>query len=159
MIYGHLTTFTKQELDSLHPVLGKALLRLAETDLKALAAGKYEWDGDRLFLLIQEMETAPKSDKKLESHLRYVDIQYLIDGEEETIGYVRRSERHIVSEDLLETKDIAFYEDTEEEMALILKPGMFTIFFPSDLHRPGVRRLEPASIKKAVVKVSLALLD
>ncbi|MGF7047710.1 YhcH/YjgK/YiaL family protein [Paenibacillus sp. DS2015] len=144
-----------QELDTLHPLLQKALLKLSQTDLKGLLPGRYDWDGDQMFILIQEMETEPKVDKKLESHLKYVDIHYLIDGDEEVIGYARQSERHVICHNEWVTKDYALYEDVEEEMDLIIKPGMFAIFLPSDLHRPGVyRSSKPAMIKKAVVKVS-----
>jgi YhcH/YjgK/YiaL family protein len=157
MIFGDSSKLATREFDILHPVLREALLRLERTDLKPLAPGKYEWDGDRMFLLIQEMETAPKADKKLESHVRYIDIQYLIEGEE-VIGYARQSADHIVCHDELETKDFALYEDPEEEMDLLLKPGTFAVFFPADLHRPGVVRSVPGKIKKAVVKISCDLL-
>ncbi|QMV42459.1 YhcH/YjgK/YiaL family protein [Cohnella cholangitidis] len=157
MIFGDSSKLATREFEIVHPVLREALLRLERTDLKALAPGKYEWDGDRVFLLIQELETAPKTDKKLESHERYVDIQYLIDGEE-VIGYARRSSDHIVCQDELESKDFALYEDPAVEMDLLLKPGMFAVFFPADLHRPGVSGIVPGKIKKAVVKISCDLL-
>lgn len=157
MLFGDLAKIGTQEFDIVHPVLREALQRLERTNLKALSSGKYDWDDERMFLLIQEMDTAPKASKKLESHVRYIDIQCLIEGEE-VIGYARHSSEHIICQDELETKDFALYEDPVEEMDLVLNPGMFAIFFPSDLHRPGVSRSEDVPIKKAVVKISCDLL-
>ncbi|MFC4307093.1 YhcH/YjgK/YiaL family protein [Cohnella boryungensis] len=157
MIFGDRGMLTAGELRALHPVLREALLKLAGTDLQALSPGKHEWDGERVFLLLQEMETAPKAEKKLESHRRYLDIQWLIEGEER-IGYTRKSASHAVCEDELANKDYALYDDPADEMELTMKPGTFAIFFPEDLHRPGVCGEAPARIKKAVVKVDLELL-
>lgn len=159
MIHGDLTTTIGQENTVLHPVLQRALHHLYKMDLAGAAPGKYELDGEDMFVLIQQFDTAPKSVKKLEAHLQYIDIQYLISGEEEQIGYARLADWHVIAQDELASSDYALYEDTEDEIDLLLKPGMYAIFFPADLHRPGVCKLQPASIKKAVVKIRAALLQ
>ncbi|MEC0245287.1 YhcH/YjgK/YiaL family protein [Paenibacillus chitinolyticus] len=49
-----------------------------------------------------------------------------------------------------------------EEERLRLTPGMYAVFFPEDIDRPGLRSEdgEPASpIRKAVFKISTALFD
>jgi len=158
MIWGDIGSEEAGEWSALHPVLGEALRRLRHTDLKALDPGKYEWDGDRMFLLVQRPQTAPKADRRPESHRRYADIQLLIEGRE-WIGCARRTDRSVVIEDELETNDYALYEDPEDEIGLAMRPGSFAIFFPSDLHRPCVCVDAPESIKKAVVKIDLTLLD
>ncbi|MFC5700140.1 YhcH/YjgK/YiaL family protein [Cohnella faecalis] len=158
MIFGDTGMTKTGEFGALHPVLRDALLRLERTDLKGMEPGKYEWDGDRLFLLVQESVTAPKTAKKPESHRRYVDIQLLIEGEE-WIGYARKSVSHLSCEDELDAKDYALYEDPEDEIGLILRPGKFAIFFPDELHRPCVCLEAPVRIKKAVVKIDLILLE
>ena len=38
---------------------------------------------------------------------------------------------------------------------LKVEEGMFTIFFPEDLHRPGVKLDQIAKVKKVVVKVKI----
>ncbi|MFC4601113.1 YhcH/YjgK/YiaL family protein [Cohnella hongkongensis] len=157
MIWGDIGSREATEWSAFHPVLRAALDRLRQTDLQALDPGKYEWDGERMFLLIQEPQTAPKAERKPEAHRRYADIQLLIEGRE-WIGCARRTDRSAVVEDELETKDYALYEDPEDEIGLVMSPGSFAIFFPSDLHRPCVCVGAPESIKKAVVKIDLALL-
>jgi YhcH/YjgK/YiaL family protein len=38
---------------------------------------------------------------------------------------------------------------------LRVEEGMFTIFFPEDLHRPSVKAGEISKVKKVVVKVKI----
>ncbi|NOS84135.1 MAG: YhcH/YjgK/YiaL family protein, partial [Ignavibacteria bacterium] len=39
--------------------------------------------------------------------------------------------------------------------SIILDEGMFAVFFPDDIHQPGLMIDEPMKVKKAVVKVRL----
>ena len=45
------------------------------------------------------------------------------------------------------------YAAAEDEIQLPMKPGMFAVFFPEDIHRPGMGA--PGRIKKAVVKIKV----
>ncbi|MBW7475436.1 YhcH/YjgK/YiaL family protein [Paenibacillus oenotherae] len=159
MIYGDLTTTIGQENHLLHPVLQQALRHLHKMDLAAAAPGKYALQGDDMFVLIQQFDTAPKATKRLEAHRQYIDIQYLISGEEELIGYARLANWHAIVEDQLADNDYALYADTSDEIDLLLKPGMYAVFCPNDLHRPGISRSGSATIKKAVVKIKTSLLQ
>jgi biofilm protein TabA len=131
---------------------------LRNNDLDKLSAGKYEIDGEDIYLLIQETDTALRSERKLESHVKYIDIQYLVKGEE-IIGFIRKSENDIYLENELSNpaKDFAIYKEREGETELLLKQGMFAVFFPNDLHRPRCSRTNGSPIKKAVVKVNTSL--
>jgi len=42
--------------------------------------GRYEIDGDDLFLLVQHYDSVPAENKKWETHRRYIDIQYIESG-------------------------------------------------------------------------------
>ena len=64
----------------------KALDYLENEDLKSLTTGKYELDGDNLFVLIQEYEGKQVENGKCEAHKNYIDIQYIIEGCER-MGY------------------------------------------------------------------------
>jgi YhcH/YjgK/YiaL family protein len=125
---------------------------LRETDLAGLEKGRYSLDGTDLFTIIDEYVTKDKSDTRLEAHRKYADIQYIISGEEmmgivplgktyETVSYV-------------DEKDIVFLESTDEKL-LHATPGTYFIFFPDDAHRPGIKVVENAPAKKAVIKVRI----
>ncbi|NOU85353.1 YhcH/YjgK/YiaL family protein [Paenibacillus sp. LMG 31460] len=50
--------------------------------------------------------------------------------------------------------DIAFYDfSIEEESVIYLKPGMFVVIFPTDVHRPCCCAAESTRIKKIVIKI------
>ena len=64
----------------------KAFDYIRSTDLKNLQQGKYEIEGKNIFAMISEYQTKPESEGKLEAHKKYIDVQYVISGEER-MGY------------------------------------------------------------------------
>jgi biofilm protein TabA len=147
-----------QEKEVFSPAIQKGVDYLRNTDVQHMEPGKYEIDGEDMFVLIQEVETRVKSERQFESHIKYVDIQYVISGEEEIIGFARQHDGQVIAVNEFDTKDIALYDQVEGDMDLHLKPGMFAIFFPSDLHRPICSTTGNTKIKKAVIKINKALL-
>lgn len=131
-------------------LLGKGLDFLAKTDLAKLPLGRVEIDGDRLFALVQEYETAERAAKKPESHAKYSDIQVVVSGEE-VVGYAPLAGQ-TPTENLFADKDVAFYATPADETDLVLTSGAFAVFFPSDIHRPGVTRKTATKVRKIVVK-------
>ena len=137
-------------------VLNQAIEYIKSQDLSALPAGKYPIEGDLMFALIQEPLTGHTP--YLEAHETYIDLQYLIAGEER-IGVYRPLKVLEVIGNSLATKDVILYKHDEKETDIILQPGMFAVFFPSDLHRPCCNVGEEMKIKKVVVKIHKQLLE
>ncbi len=156
MIFGKLDDLSKDRT-----YLAKALLKgldyLEKTDFSKLAAGKYEIEGSSVFALVQEYQTAPKTDKKAEAHGKYIDIQYIDEGKE-VIGFAPANEGNEVKENLLEQKDAIFYATVQGEMDLILTKGMYAIFFPNEVHRPGCNFESGGPVRKVVLKIAMNLL-
>ncbi len=128
----------------------KAFTFLQETDLTTLAPGKHEIDGEDVFALILEYETKEQAACKLESHFRYIDLQYIISGTE-YMGLCQLADQKPVVESRKD--DYAFYES--EVSLMRFEPGMFAIFFPEDLHMTSIQADAPSVLKKVVVKVKL----
>ena len=63
-----------------------------------------------------------------------------------------------VAQELLSERDIIFYEDMENEMDLIMKPGNFALFFPEDVSSAGSAYQKACGIRKVVVKVNSEIL-
>lgn len=156
MIFGHISTLEK-DASHLHKSLVKGLAYLTKTDLAALAKGKYEIEGKDIYVAINEYQTQPREERRAEAHADYIDIQYIISGEE-MIAYSLLSKDNEVLSDELAAKDAIFYKTVEQETDLVLTEGMYAIFFPWDVHRPNCALKEAASVKKAVVKVKMSLL-
>ena len=121
---------------------------LRTTDLDSLPSGKHDIEGDTIFALVQEYQTKPLEDCKLESHKKYIDIQYVIRGEE-MMGITTQNNQKII--EVNEGKDYTFYEGTTS--LVLVSKGMFTIFFPDDLHQPCVQTETISEVKKVVIKV------
>lgn len=131
----------------------KAIKFLEDNKVEEFPEGKYEIDGDNVFILIQEYTSRNEKENKWESHKKHIDIQYVLKGAE-TIGYKSVLELNL-AEDLFKEKDIAFYEEVENWTKLMLKAGDFAIFFPEDAHKPCCKSNESESIKKAVIKLKI----
>jgi len=127
---------------------------LNEKNISILEEGKYQIEGENVYLIIQNYTTKPEREKKWESHCKYIDIQYVISGNE----YMDHSliTNLIPAEEYSESKDILFYKELNYNFSrLFIQAGFFAVFFPQDGHKPGCHILEPFNVKKAVIKVSM----
>lgn len=129
--------------------LKKGFEFLTNTDLQCIEIGRYEIDGKDVFALVSEYDSKPHRDCRLEAHLAYTDIQYIVSGKE-AIGFSTLKNQEVTLPYNAE-KDIVFYSG--ETTQLILEAGMFAVFFPQDVHRPCIQIDGPEKVKKVVVKV------
>ncbi len=114
--------------------------------------GKFDLDGKRVRVSVEQYTTSPGGGRDYEAHRLHADIQYLVGGEELIW--------HASVSGLAETvpydtaKDVAFYRGVDIQ-PLYLHPGQFTILWPQDAHKPNCCVHVPAVNKKVVVKVRL----
>ncbi len=110
--------------------------------------------GNRCFALEQVFTTRERSHCFFESHIRYLDFQLVLSGQEQM---------ELVSTEKLEeqrrdeTKDVIFYGDTPSASKLVLEQGDLAIFFPEDAHMGLPYHLTPQTVRKTVVKVPTEL--
>ncbi len=152
-----MITGNKEDIAKLLPYvsgrLGTALRYIAETDFTKVENGKYHLDGDKVFVQVNRYATEAKDSKKPESHNAYIDVQYLGEGTEK-IYYTAKSDTHQVIEDYAKDRDLLFYADAGEKDCVTLGDGVFAVFFPWELHRPGCNAVEGGcNVQKIVVKV------
>ena len=121
------------------------------TDLKKLQPGRYDIEGDNIFALISDYQTKLESEGKLEAHKKYIDVQYVIEGEE-LMGYAPLGNQQTL-EAYKEENDIIFYKG--EKVFIKVTEGMFAIFAPEDVHMPGIQVTKKAPVKKLVIKVKV----
>jgi biofilm protein TabA len=156
MFIGHI-----KNLDNDRKVLPEPLVKgldyLRQADFTRMESGKYEIEGAKIFALVQEQQTAPKTERRPEAHVKNIDIQYVIEGTD-LIGFGLPDPANEVQEDLLAQKDLLFFKNVQGEMDLILTPGMYAIFFPEEVHRPNCQYETSEKLRKVVVKVAAELL-
>jgi biofilm protein TabA len=149
MIIGDLLHWDREKSAYAAP-FRTAVDYLLQNDLLQLKPGRYD---------IQEVTTAVRAERKSEHHAKYIDLQYLISGDEEIFVVARQTGNNKPVEEALDTKDYILFNEVENEFEIILKPGMFAIFFPDDLHRPVISRNGGDAVKKVVIKINKALLQ
>lgn len=151
MIYDNLSNISlyKGLSDDVHA--GLAFLQQAKPDL---ACGVYQLNS-RVKAIVSEYETKLVNEYGYEAHKKFIDIQYVLRGEEKVCfsPIERLRENKLYSEEI----DAAFYSaDIKHQPSNIsLLPGYFDIFFPQDGHMPQLCVEKPQLIKKIVVKVQL----
>jgi YhcH/YjgK/YiaL family protein len=133
--------------------LKKAFEFLENANIGKLADGRYEIDCDNVYAFVQSYTTRNSEDNKWESHKRYLDIQYILDGNETILW--SPIDQLIVEEEYYAEKDITFYKDNSYSTKLNLKKNYYCILFPTDGHKPCCIFDKPTEIKKIVVKIKL----
>lgn len=127
----------------------KAFEFLEEIDFETIEPGRYNVEGDEIFALVSEYNTKIPADVLPEAHERYIDVQYMVKGEE-NMGYAPLDDQDIIKPYDAEN-DIVFYQSQVSK--LLMSEGMFAVFFPNDIHAPGIMVDTQKPVKKVVVKV------
>ena len=138
-----------------HPNVRTALEFLRTTDLKSLASGRNDVDGDNVFVNVMSPELEPfDKDGEGEAHRTYMDIHVPIVGKE-TIGTHTLTEQELALP-FNEKDDYVLFKAKGEPLEIV--PGEFVMFFPPyGGHRPGCTQESnpPKGYLKAVVKVKM----
>ncbi|MHB8065061.1 MAG: YhcH/YjgK/YiaL family protein [Ruminiclostridium sp.] len=114
---------------------------------------KYLIDNENIFALVQQYETKESEDLKWESHSKYLDVQFILEGEE-AIGYAP-IEALTLEGGFAEENDIAFYNGPRAYTNITLSAGMFAIFYPGEGHLPCCISEKVSNVKKIVFKIKL----
>lgn len=123
---------------------------LENSDLTNLSDGRYNIS-DRIYANIQTYET--KEDALYEAHRNYIDIQYIVKGEEK-IGVTNYNNCETATPYDKE-KDIEFLNNMSSEQYIPLYAGEFMLLYPQDAHKPSIRLHKKSNVKKVVVKVKV----
>lgn len=135
-------------------VIQDALLYLKKTDFSSFENKRYPIKGRKVFVILNEYKTKPKSKVKAECHRKYIDIHFIISGKER-IGVGFENKGNKLLKRYSNREDVSLYSHLEKEADLILSQGMYAILFPADIHRPGCNPNGERIVRKAVVKIAL----
>jgi len=131
----------------------KAFAFLKENDLTKMELKRYDIDGNNLYAPVSEYITKNDTAARYEAHRNYIDIQYVVSGRE-LIGIAPLSD----------TKDILVPYDAATDVEFMTVSQIknvpatsdrFFIFFPDDVHRPGLKDGVNSPVRKVVVKVKV----
>ncbi|MGL5637427.1 MAG: YhcH/YjgK/YiaL family protein [Bacteroidales bacterium] len=139
-------------IESLHPLFKKAFDYIKSTDFTHIPAGKIELDGDNLFIFVAEINGKQPEEAKMETHIKYLDIQVPL-ASEETFGWTSLDLCTDCTEAYSAENDIAFFGNKPTTYVTVV-PGQFAIFFPEDGHAPGIGN---GALRKLIVKVKVTV--
>lgn len=106
-------------------------------------------DGNKI--LVQAGTTRNAEGRESEAHRAYLDIQYIVEGEE-TVGWAPL-ETLTPTEEFNTVKDKCMYAGPVDFMRI--GAGYCYVVYPEDAHMPGVHLDEPHEYKKLVVKLKV----
>ena len=133
-----------------HPAFAAALDFLRSAGLADRPDGRVDLDGDRLFALIQRPTGRGRARARLEIHRRYLDIQYVVAGQE-AIGWRSAAETITARAPFDESKDIGFFKE-RPAIWLPVPAGSLAVFYPGEPHAPLAGT---GPLHKVVIKVRM----
>jgi len=131
--------------------INEAIEYVGKIDLENAEVGKYMVN-DNFYYMVQDYESRLRENCKLEAHKNYVDVQWIIKGEE-IIGLVK-PEGLTIKDDYNPEKDVMFYNFPEILNEVVLTSGSYVVILPEEAHMPCCSiNDKPANVKKVVIKV------
>ena len=117
--------------------------------LADLPLGRTEVDGENVFINVMEADLKPGEGANPEYHRRYADLQIDITGGEGW-GYTNEP-----GEEVGKYAVDCGFQDSASVVSGALGEGRFVLFFPTELHKPGLVQDGCANVRKAVVKIKM----
>lgn len=153
-IIGIIEDILKQNI--LTEGVGKGLKYLQETSLLEVftqiengESNLVEIDGRSLFAVFSTYKTKVNMPPVFEGHRKYIDIQFIIKGEESIF---------VTSSEVADLNEYSSENDcqlckSQNYSTFLIQPGTAAIFYPEDWHAPGQQSVQPEQVFKVVVKV------
>ncbi len=160
-LFGKLETLKQQVQNNKFQIaftyLDKVLAVDSEENQRLLALSIDAFENIYLdknnFALEQVYMSKSREDCFFESHKKYIDIQFILEGEE-IIEVVDTS--HLLAQfNYEESLDLIKYENTDNASSVRLQKGDVAIFYPKDGHMPCIAASESIKVIKTVVKVQV----
>jgi YhcH/YjgK/YiaL family protein len=133
--------------------IGTVLKILSSREISSMTEGKHEIEGNKVFYLVQKYSTKPRNEGQMEAHKKYIDIQYVLNGQE-SIFVENIAACKLVSA-YNEEDDAAMYEVPKSFSEIYMSKGMFCILFPQDSHLACRTTANESKVHKIVFKVAV----
>ncbi|MBP5551479.1 MAG: YhcH/YjgK/YiaL family protein [Bacilli bacterium] len=108
---------------------------------------------DGVIMNVDSYLTQERTSRVFESHRKYIDVQYIVSGEE--LISVKDIDDLDPTSSYDKQKDIIFYKSDVMGIDFILKEKQFLVLRSNDAHMPCICVSKPNVVKKIVFKVPL----
>lgn len=150
----HTTWKDRNRYLQMHPRFSEAFAALEAAAAKPFEAGRYSVVGEDLFYVALEYTTKPQEEAVIEGHRAYVDVMYILEGEEQ-ISYLPLREISCITREYDEKGDCFLAKMEPTASPIHASAGDIVIFFPEDGHAPGINWCTTKNVKKLIAKVLL----
>lgn len=124
---------------------------IRHNDMNSLKNGSYIIDGDNVYVNIVEYNTKLASEGQWEAHKKYLDLHYVISGQE--IIQVSSLSSMVVLEYVEEEDYVKNSGDAESDVHM--KANSLLLLFPEDAHKTAVIIDKSEKVKKAIFKIKI----
>lgn len=115
----------------------------------SLEAGKIQLGGG---VVVNVNRYDPKAESKWEAHRNYIDLQYVVRGNEDMYSVIIEDAED--AGDYNAEKDLQFFGGASRAVKMSFTDGDFALFFPEDVHMPSVRNEQTdGEVLKLVFKI------
>lgn len=160
-IFGSIEVLKKQIADDKFKVAFEYLTKvLDETSEENKRLNAYDLDAfekvvldENNFALEQTYFSKDREKCFFESHRKYIDVQFILEGNETIEVYNIKNLN--VNFEYDENMDLIKYDDSCFSSSIKLQKGDIAIFFPDDAHMPCIKINNSVKIIKIVVKVAV----
>jgi len=132
--------------------IAEALEYIKKNDLSKIEPGKYEIVKDKIQMIVIDNEQTCSDRVRLEAHRKNIDVQYWVSGSE-LMGYAPLQSQIVLEPYNIESDCCHYAADASFSK---LEPGMFAIYFPTDLHTAIADEQCKSNVRKIVFKVAVA---
>lgn len=109
--------------------------------------------GQEIFALEQVFMTKSRENCFFESHLKYIDFQLILEGEEQM--EILHQNNAKISHPYEESKDLILYNHSNETSKILMKPRDLAIYFPNDIHMGLGWKESQTLVRKTVIKLPI----
>lgn len=129
-----------------------AIKQVKKFDLESLSVGRYELT-DGSYFMVEEYITKKEYPCRLQSHKKYIEVQWILQGQEMIKIYDIDKLIPEISYDL--DKDIAFWKSVDNMTQILLSSGSYVVLYPNYAYTSSIMVKEQSAVRKIVIKVKI----
>lgn len=142
------------QYERLHPRFAQAFAALAELVEKPFQPGRHPVDGDNIFINALQYDTHPRQDALMEAHRAYIDIMWMVSGQEE-IDVCPVGDMTQITQPYDASGDAVLSKLPSGCSTVQMKPGSVCVLLPEDGHAPGLSSSGCGQVQKLIAKVKI----
>jgi biofilm protein TabA len=160
-IFGKLTDVQKQfkEYNKLTPIFDyfdSAIKKGTSINKRIISMDSNQYKKveitDDIFAIEQAYYTRNSKELLFESHVKYIDIQLILQGEE--VIKVKHTDLLKIDSKYNDKDDYSLYKPCLDSSKILIQKNDLSIFFPNDGHMPGI---QSGNVSQKVFKIVVKL--